>query len=317
MSVKIKARRDMRAEPVFDGDKTAIVTLARGESAEITAGPVTENAVSLIESPDGHRVGVYYNGKLFTEYVCDPKFAKPYLGPILLSNGESVTRLDFETKEHPHQRSLIIAVGEVNDVDFWNETPNHGIERPLSLRVNEKEGGRASFTAENVWEDANGRPVCDEARTFTFYAQPDPCRYIDLCVTFKASYGDVVFGATKEAGPLGIRVADTLRVDHGGRSYNSYGAENEAECWGRPASWCAYEGKVGGLDCGIAIFDGEDNERYPTAWHVRDYGLFAANNLFFKGGLTIKAGESLTYKYRILIYEGKCAVGDRFLNFAR
>ena len=61
---------------------------------------------------------------------------------------------------------------------------------------------------------------------------------------------------------------------------------------------------------GIAAFDHPDNERYPTAWHVRDYGLFAANNLYFKGGLTIHGGDSLTYRFRILFHRAEMTADE-------
>ena len=34
---------------------------------------------------------------------------------------------------------------------------------------------------------------------------------------------------------------------------------------------------LGGKTVGLAIFDHPSNPRHPTTWHVRDYGLFAAN----------------------------------------
>jgi len=34
-----------------------------------------------------------------------------------------------------------------------------------------------------------------------------------------------------------------------------------------------------GKTVGIAVFDHPSNPRHPTTWHVRDYGLFAANPL--------------------------------------
>jgi len=307
----------MLNEPIYDGEKIAIVNLTRGETADICAEPVKENALMLKEGEDGCSIEVFCENELFTKYVYDSKFAKPYLGPILLSNGSSVTRLDFETTEHPHQRSIIIAVGDVNGIDFWNEPVGHGNECHAAIEDMFCDGNSASFKAKNVWKDADGTLVCDEARRFTFYAQPHECRYIDIEVTFTASYGKVEFGNTKEAGPLGIRVNESMRADKTGSFSNSYGAVDEDECWGRSASWCEYHGNVDGLDAGIAVFDNEDNERYPTAWHIRNYGLFAANNLFFKGGLTINEGESLTYKYRVVVYEGRCNIADRFINYAK
>lgn len=86
----------------------------------------------------------------------------------------------------------------------------------------------------------------------------------------------------RRPGPLGIRINEEMRADRTGSFVNAYGARNEAECWGRPAPWCDYTGMVEGQKYGTAVFDHEDNERYPTAWHIRDYGLFAANNLILQ-----------------------------------
>ena len=55
------------------------------------------------------------------------------------------------------------------------------------------------------------------------------------------------------------------------------------------------------------------NPVHPTPWHVRDYGLFAANPFgihdFEKkppgtGNMNIPAGKSVTFKYRFYIHEG-------------
>ena len=62
------------------------------------------------------------------------------------------------------------------------------------------------------------------------------------------------------------------------------------------------------------MLDHPTNPRYPTWWHVRDYGLFAANPFgvhdFEKkakgtGDLRIKAGESITFRYRLLLHKGE------------
>ena len=83
--------------------------------------------------------------------------------------------------------------------------------------------------------------------------------------------------------------------------------------WGKQAEWCDYHGPVEGKVVGIAGFDHPANPRHPTWWHVRDYGLFAANPFgvhdFEKkpagtGNLTIPAGKSVTFKYRFYLHEG-------------
>jgi hypothetical protein len=80
---------------------------------------------------------------------------------------------------------------------------------------------------------------------------------------------------------------------------------------------------------GVAIFDHPGNPRHPTWWHVRDYGLFAANPFgihdFEKkpagtGDYRIPAGQSLTFRYRFYIHRGDASeanVGQFWTDYAR
>ena len=51
--------------------------------------------------------------------------------------------------------------------------------------------------------------------------------------------------------------------------------------------------------------------RFPTNWHVRTYGLFAANPFGYKdfgrkdpGAYTIPKGEKIRFGYRVVLHEG-------------
>lgn len=317
--VAVKTADGRRFPAQAAGDSICVIlSAAAGEELTLEAveGCCAADKGVKLEPVDGEdKLNVLIDGKYFTSYVYTDKFLKPYLGPVMTSAGTSYTRLDFETKEHPHQRSIIAAVGDVNGCDFWNELKEPGRERHDALSGLECGAAFARFTASNTWIKNDGVPAAAESRTFTFYAQPEGRRCVDMELTFTAQYGDIVFGATKEAGPLGVRINEQLRVDKGGHMVNSYGAEGEGECWGKPAQWCDCFGEIDGLKCGVAVFDDERNERYPTTWHIRNYGLFAANNLYFRGGLTIPAGESLTYRWRIWFHEGEFDTRARFLAY--
>ena len=324
--------RDHTGEALFPAQNTrkenaeGIVMIATAEKGcDKTLIPVTAPApelpdsygVQLIFQENEQTLQVLINGRLFTSYVYDSRLVKPYLGPIFNSAGGSYTRVDPTAKEHPHHRSVFLGVGEVNGVDFWNEHGNYGYQKHMKFSAIKSGPAFGTFTAENTWQDAAGKPLIDESRTFTFYNQTPDCRYIDMMIRFTAAYEDVVFGQTKEAGPLGVRMNDILRADRGGHFTNSYGALNESECWGRSAVWCDYRGILDGRTCGVAVFDHQSNERHPTAWHIRNYGLFAPNNLYFKGGFTIVRGETVTYRYRLCFYEGdRTDIGSRYLIYA-
>ena len=70
---------------------------------------------------------------------------------------------------------------------------------------------------------------------------------------------------------------------------------------------------MNGEEVAVIIIDHPKNAGYPTYWHARGYGLFAANTLGQKplsGGkdelnFTLKNGESATFKYRVVITSGK------------
>jgi hypothetical protein len=275
-------------------------------------GPAAQEGVIL--SPREGQVDITVDGAPFTAYVfASDRTNKPYLGPVLSAAGEEFTRLDLQTTEHPHQRSVWVAIGDVNGLDFWNE-PNPEVRQRLQQFTELTSGpvyGR--LVAENCWESLRGEaatPVIDEQRALTIYATGTASRIIDVELTFTAKYGKVEFGATKEAGPLGTRIAEARNGNHGGLLRNAYGALGEAECWGRRAAWCAYSGAVDGRALGFALFDHPANTDYPTYWHCRDGGLMAANNLYFIGGKLLQPGDTIRYQYRLYFHEGDTLAGE-------
>ena len=128
---------------------------AGSEREYAVTGNNSENGVSLIEKKDS--IDVLIEGKYFTSYVYGGGYAKPFVGPVVGSNGESYTRLDFKTPEHPHHRSVWIAVGDVNGVDFWNE-PEGCYGRQIHQRFDGLISGPvyARISASNTWTDFSG-----------------------------------------------------------------------------------------------------------------------------------------------------------------
>lgn len=136
-------------------------------------------------------------------------------------------------------------------------------------------------------------------------------RLFDFEVTVLATEGPVTFGDTKE-GTFGFRVAQTMTVDGGQGHIENARGDRDGAAWGKSAEWCDYYGPVDGEVVGIAVMHHPQNLRHPTYWHVRTYGLFAANPFglsYFvgegnNGAYTIPAGGSLTLRYRVLIHRG-------------
>ena len=247
---------------------TGLVAMA----TDALAGNVTAEV-----SKQKDRVTVKIDGQPFTEYLADFQ-GTPILWPIIGPDGQAddptypMGEGPSEAKDHPHHRSMWFNHGNVNGVDFW--MTGGTIKHREFVKV---EGGpTAVIVTRNDWIGPDGKKVCEDERTFTFGADAE-ARWIDFDVTVKASDGPVKFGDTKE-GSMGVRVAGTMKVDarQGGKIVDSEGRTNDA-AWGKRSAWVDYHGPVDGQTVGIAIMNHPSSFRYPTYWHVRTYGLFAAN----------------------------------------
>jgi hypothetical protein len=284
----------------------------------------------LEEHPLGVRVK--HDGELVTDYMTKSG-SKPILWPLLGPGGERLTR-DYpmvpnskgEAHDHVHHRSVWFTHGEINGIDFWAEGEKMGRAEHVEFTALEA-GERAVIAATNVWKSAAGEPVLTDRRRVTFHADGDQ-RMFDYEIQLMASEGDLHFGDTKE-GTFGVRVAETMKVDakQGGKIVNSLG-QTDGAAWGQPADWVDYHGPVDGKHMGIAILCHPSTFHYPNRWHVRTYGLFAANPFgvsHFTGdkemtdGVRIKQGETLTFRYRVILHRGDAEaarIQERFKEYA-
>lgn len=279
-----------------------------------------------VERTAPHRIEVRVGGDLLTAYEYDPAIARPFFYPVIGPAGQGVTRnypmkpeVAGESRDHKHHRSMWSAYGELNGTDNWSEEKNHGRQLPEGEPELTSGPVFGRLTARNRWVGPDGTPVLREQRSLTVYNVGPERRLLDYEVTFTAADGDVHFGDTKEGGLLSFRVASSMDGSRQGRIENSRGGIGERECWGRPAEWCDYSGPVDGATAGIAVMDHPANFRSPVHWHVRDYGLmttncfgdsaFAGEEGGHRGDYTLKAGQSLTFRYRVLLHRGHAAEG--------
>ena len=281
------------------------------------------------------RVRVEIDGKPFTDFVLTGGEAmKPYLHPLRSASGKVVTRyfpmekVAGEPVDHPHQRGLWFAHDRVNGFDFWNnetsyKTPIRG--KIVVDKITGTKDGKNSGTISALisWNAPDGSKLLEETRVMTF-TKTKTLRMVDLDITLLATADEVKFDDSKD-GVLGIRVARVLQegkntgrgiVDdqpHTGVISNAEGKTGEPAVWGKASNWMDYAGEVDGEKLGIAIFDHPQNSR-RAHWHVRAYGLFAANpfgrNTFLgkekgeDGAVVLEKGGKLHFRYRVVIHPG-------------
>jgi hypothetical protein len=296
------------------------------------------------------RVDVAIDGKPFTSYIWPDTLKKPVLYPVVDADGVTITRgwplepRAGERTDHPHHDGLWFNYSNVNGFDFWNNSTAIPAARApkmgtivLDKIVSSQSGAeRGELVTDSTWITGAGDKIIAEETRYVFAKGPQGARSIDMIVTLHA-LDKVVFHDDKD-GLLGLRVARWLespeekggtftdangvatQVDAAanipgvtpptGEYLTSEGVKGEA-AWSTRGRWCALTGHNGdGHTDTIAIFDHPGNPNFPTFWHARGYGLFAANPLgqhMFDAKLppleyTLEKGQSVTFRYRIAIY---------------
>jgi hypothetical protein len=302
----------------------------------LCAAPAPVEKVTIEARDDRYIIKI--DGELFTEYRFKG-YDKPILYPIIGPHGIPMTRnwpmteaTEGEAKDHPHHKSLWFTHGNVNGVDFWAEGPRMGkvatvgratvtawpnAQRSSSGKQRLPDGTSVSGKVDRVrllleWRGPDGSLVCREERDTDFGVVAGN-RFIDVTSRLYVSQDNTTatFGDTKE-GTMAIRTRPELEIKNGAAAVNSEGVTGK-DLWGKRARWVDYSGVVEGKTVGVAIFDHPANPRHPTWWHARDYGLIAANPFgihdFEKkppgtGDMTIPAGQSVTFRYRLVFHEG-------------
>jgi hypothetical protein len=281
--------------------------------------PKDTHGVAVVSHPADRRVDITIDGEPFTSYLYPESAEKPVLYPIRSASGTIVTRgyplepRPGEHTDHPHHVGHWFNYGDVNGYDFWGnstETPAHLkpktgviVQKAITRASGGEKKGELAITAD--WIIPDGTVLIHEQTRFVFAGAPG-VRTIDRSTTWTAASTAVTFNDTKE-GAFGVRVARSLESPEG-RYLGSDGKTGD-HVWGTRGPWVGLVGDVDGKPVTIAILNHPSSHAYPTYWHARGYGLFAANPIGQHAydptqptrTLTLQPGKSVTFKYRILI----------------
>lgn len=244
-----------------------------------------------------------------------------------------------ERVDHPHHVGMWLNYEDVNGFDYWNNSTNiiaslqnhkMGTIVHSSIVKQDAKSGTLVVSADWIDNDGKGQKVLQEKTTYVFSGTSDS-RTVDRITTLTAVADQVLFKDVKD-GMFAIRVARQLEIPsnkpdvftdaHGvetkvpvmdntgvnGDYLSSEGVKGEA-VWSTRAKWMNLHGEMDNHSISVTIFDHPSNVSYPSYWHSRGYGLFAVNPLgakVFSNGkdernLTLKKGESVTFRYRTLI----------------
>ena len=299
-------------------------------------------AVKIVQA-DTH-LDITVGGQPFTSYWFgkreDRVYVRPFFFPVLAAGQVGVTSDQYSLKmtqpkaDHPHHQSLWVAHGDVNGLDHWSlGKDGKGTKAPLQRHIKFSSVGDDQFVETLTWDGPGGKPMLNETRTVKFAVYQDGCRAIDITSALTAAEGSVTLGDTKEAGMMAVRLAPQISVHPTLTQSTGKGGEGmagEKQVWGKAADWCDISGEIDGKPFGVAIFDAPTNPRHPATWHVRAYGLLAANifgqsefdksNPKHAGDFIIKEGTTVTFHHRAVIHAGMAAdaaLAEKYEAFAK
>jgi hypothetical protein len=309
---------------------------------------VTANGqnVKLVQDNSKQKVDVLIGGKLFTSYCYPSNLEKPFLFPIYAPNGSVVTRgyplepRKGERVDHPHHIGLWFNHGNVNGLDFWNNSSAIPVNRKdtyghiaVQKILKAESGQTGTLEVASNWDDNKGKTILTEKTKYIFSGDKTT-RTVDHISVLTAATDTVIISDNKE-GMLAIRVDRAFEMpsnesliftdDKGnpttvkatdntgvtGMYVSSNGKKGDA-VWGTRNEWVILTGTRDNAVTSIAIFDNPKNPGYPAYSHARGYGLFAMNNLGQKSYdnkaekvvYKLKKGESITLYHRFYIQSG-------------
>ena len=289
----------------------------------------------------GKKVEVFVDGKFFTAYIYPDNMEKQSLYPIASASGKMITRgyplnpRPFERTDHPHHVGLWFNFGDVNGLDFWNNSfaikqqdkPKYGTIK--FVKIASENPAKRTLVTNSEWVDFENKVLLNEESTFVFEGS-DHFRSIERTTKLTAKQ-TVTFTENKE-GILGLRVdrafeepstkpekfldangniTDVPLMNNEGVNgvYRNAEGVTGGNVWSKRSPWVALRALKEGEVITIAIIDNKNNVNYPAWSHARGYGLFATNNF---GGravdknsaevkLVLQPGESIVLKHKIVI----------------
>ena len=302
--------------------------------------------VKLVRQDEKNKVDVLIDGKLFTSYHYPINIEKPFLFPVYSPDGSVITRgYPFEPRknervDHPHHIGIWFNYGNINSLDFWNNSSEipaskkdsygHIVHQKIVKAISGKKG---ELEVTMIWEDNNGKAILNESTRYVFSGDKNT-RTIDHISTLTAVDGQVVIGDSKE-GMFAIRVDRAFEMpsnesliftdDKGnpttvkaidnngvtGMYISSIGLKGDS-VWGTRNEWVILSGVKNNIKISMAIFDNPKNPGFPAYAHARGYGLFSLNNFgqnsydpkLEKRSYKLEKGQSVTLYHRFYVQSG-------------
>ncbi|WP_075591127.1 DUF6807 family protein [Labilibacter marinus] len=258
---------------------------------------------------------LYNNRQLVWQYNFNKAEGKPYFHPLSTVGGTNLTWL--RPKDHPWHRAVWFSFKYINGVNYWEEDRKTGISKGATelktVNYELSKNNEASIKLELSYHPPGESEVLKEQRS-VFVSPPnkDGSYYIDWSSEFEAVADEVVLERTPVPGEengkkFGGYAGISARLNKNlwdAKVFNAKGVSDNLH--GTASEYMTFQAKnLKGEDVSMTIFDHPDNPRFPNKWYVENSTkhpfYYYSPAFIFDSKLTLKKGEKLTLKYRLLV----------------
>lgn len=265
--------------------------------------------VEIKESPNS--ISAELNGKTLWSYNHDPAEGKPYIHPLASTDGTVFT--DLRPEDHPWHRGVWFSWKYINGVNYWEEDRTTGKSAGETRIVNvdrmvtDSKDVHLNLDLEYAPAGTDDL-VLKEKRSLVITAPDQKGIYqINWSSTFQALEDDVVLDRTPipdepNGKAWGGYAGWSVRLNKEmlqGNFVNSAGTTN---AFRDPADWNVFQADQGGA---LLFKTHPENINHPPKWYIAKGMPFFSPAVLYDAPYTIKAGDSLTLKYTIMVAPGK------------
>ena len=266
---------------------------------------------------EGKTLTAKYGDQVLWSFNYATDLPKPFFHPVALCDGTVLTW--NKPPDHPWHHALWFAWKFLNGVNYWEPTSQtgkpDGATEWSDVQIKTDGNGEARIQMHLTYRPQGGDVVLEEDRIVTVSAPDEHGDYhFDWMCTFIAGGKEVVLDRTplpNEPGGevyggyagLSVRFSEKLANRQAASTQGAVEFGPEQRYRGK-ASAMDYNGEIGGRAAGIAICDHPDNLNHPSPWYVirsNEMSYYSPAVICY-GPYTLKAGEHVTLRYRVLVH---------------
>lgn len=309
-----------RITPASALAKSVFVLLAVCFSLALLRSPAwAAESKGLAWRKQADSVALLQGGQIIWQFNHGTNETKPCFHPVAVPQGPVLT--SYRPEDHPWHRALWFSWKFLNGVNYWEEDRKTGVGEGKTewrdTRIEIRPDFSARIAADLSYRPVAGSPVLTEQRVIE--VSPPNAQgvyHLDWTMTFTAGASEVLLDRTplpnepqgKVFGGYAGLSARLVRELESVQAVTSQGpVEFEQGRYRGNAPAMDYAGVIDKREAGIAILDHPQNLNAPSPWYaINDKVMryFSPAVICYQPH-TLKAGQSLTLRYRVLVHPGR------------